>query len=175
VAEAAIENAEKPSMSTTRTLPGSGTAGAEASGRGSRPAPRALFAVAKRENQKGRFDMAAAQHDKRLNRLEYFIERAQSGKKVGVEVTLRREQVEQRVHPDETDDKTGILHMYLLFGDYLCECEGEVSTVSKIYVYGLGDESGKNGQVNKNLANARLKMDYRRLKDAQIDFEEKYF
>ncbi len=119
--------------------------------------------------------MARAQEDKSLDRLKYFIELARRGKKVGVEVTLRKELVEKRVHPDETDDMAGMAHMYLLLGDYVCECEGEVSTISKIYVYGLGQESGTAGRVNENLANARLKMDYRRLKDAKINFEEKYF
>ena len=119
--------------------------------------------------------MSGVQDDKRLNRLEYFIQLAKRGKKVGVEVTLRKDLVEQRVHPDETDDMTGVTHMYLLFGDFLCECEGEVSTISKIYMYGTAEESVAAGQVNKGVANERLKMDYRRLKNAGIKFDEKYF
>jgi hypothetical protein len=119
--------------------------------------------------------MTAAQGDDRLNRLEYFIQLAKTGKKVRVEITLRKELLEQRVHPDETDDVTGMTHMYLLLGDYLCECEGEISTISKIYVYGKAEESVSTGRVNQGVANARLKMDYQRLKDAKIKFEEKYF
>ena len=119
--------------------------------------------------------MTGAKDEKRLNRLEYFIQLAKKGKNVGVEITLRKDLVEQRVHPDETDDMTGITHMYLLFGDFHCECDGEVSTISKIYVYGTAEESVATGQVNKGVANERLKMDYRRLKDARIKFEEKYF
>ncbi len=119
--------------------------------------------------------MALAQEDKSLDRLKYFIELARRGKKVGVEVTLRKELVEQRMHPDETDDMIKMTHLYLLFGDYLCECEGEVSTISKIYVYGFAEEPELVGRVNKSLANARLKMDYEGLKDAKINFEEKCF
>ena len=119
--------------------------------------------------------MTGVQDDKRLNRLEYFIQLAKKGKKVGVEITLRKELVEQKVHPDETDDMTGMTHMYLLFGDFLCECEGESGTISKIYVYGTGEESHSASQVNKSVANARLKMDYQRLKDAKIKFVEQYF
>lgn len=119
--------------------------------------------------------MTAVQDDKRLNRLEYFIQLAKRRKKVGVEVSLRKELVEQKVHPDETVDMTGMTHMYLLLGDFLCECEGESSTISKIYVYGNAEESVSAGRVNKSVANARLKMDYQRLKDAKIKFEEKYF
>ena len=69
----------------------------------------------------------------------------------------------------------GIRKMYLLFGDFLCECEGESGTISKIYVYGTGEESHSASQVNKSVANARLKMDYQRLKDAKIKFVEQYF
>ena len=119
--------------------------------------------------------MTGVQDDKKLNRLEYFIRLAKRGKKVDVEITLRKELVEQRVHPDQTDDMTGMTHMYLLFGDYLCECEGEVSTISKIYMYGTAEESVAASQVNKGVANERLKMDYRRIKDARIRFQEKYF
>jgi len=119
--------------------------------------------------------MTGVQDDKRLNRLEYFIQLAKKRKKVEVEVTLRKEFVEQKVHPDETDDSTGMTHMYLLLGDFLCECEGESSTISKIYVYGTEEESVSSGRVNQSVANARLKMDYQRLKDAKIKFEEKYF
>jgi hypothetical protein len=107
--------------------------------------------------------------------LEYFIQLAKKGKKVGVEVTLRKNLVEQKVHPDETNDMTGMTHMYLLFGDYLCECEGEIGTISKIYVYGTEEESVSAGRVNSSVANARLKMDYQRLNDAKIKFNEKYF
>lgn len=119
--------------------------------------------------------MTEVQDHKRLNRLEYFIQLAKRGKKVDVTVTLRKELVEQRVHPDETDDMTGMTHMYLLLGDFLCECESEVSTISKIYVYGTSEEPVSAGQVNKSVANARLRMDYQRLKDAKIKFNEEYF
>ena len=119
--------------------------------------------------------MTGIQDDNELNRLEYFIQLAKRGEKVRAEITLRRELVEQRVHPDETADRTRTTHMYLLIGDYLCECEGAVSTISKIYVYGAAEEALTAGRVTKSAANARLKMDYQRLKDAKIRFEEKYF
>jgi hypothetical protein len=119
--------------------------------------------------------MTVVQDDKRLNRLEYFIQLSKRRKKVGVEVGLRKELVEQKVHPDETVDMTGMTHMYLLLGDFLCECEGASTTISKIYVYGNAEESVSAGRVNKSVANARLRMDYQRLKDAKIKFEEKYF
>jgi hypothetical protein len=118
----------------------------------------------------------SGEYDKiRLSRLEYFIDLAKKGKKVRVEVDLRSHRVAQKVHPDETDDATGDADMYLLIADFLCESDGEVSTVSKIYVYGAISESVAAGRVNRGVANERLKMDYKRLKDAKIDLAEKFF
>lgn len=119
--------------------------------------------------------MTDVRHESRLNRLAYFIELARKGKKVRVEVALRKQLVAQRVHPDETDDMTGNSDMYLLIGDYLCECEGETSTISKIYVYGRLGEPVETGRINRSVANERLKMDYQRLKHINITFSEKYF
>ena len=119
--------------------------------------------------------MTGIQHENRMNRLAYFINRAKSGKKVTVELVLRKQFVEWPAHPDETDDMTGITRTYLLLGDFICECEDEVSTISKIYVYGFVAEPVEAGKVNTSVANERLKMDYQRLKDASIMFEEKYF
>ena len=111
----------------------------------------------------------------RLSRLAYFIDLAKNGEKVSVQVVLRSQGVAQKVHPDETDDQTGDADMYLLVADFLCESDGLVSTVSKIYVYGAISESVAAGRVNRGVANERLKMDYKRLKEAGIDFEKKYF
>lgn len=127
------------------------------------------------ESQKETVAMTGTRDESRLNRLEYFIELARKGKKVRVEVALRRQLVEQKVHPDETDDNSGKSDMYLLIGDYLCECEGEQSTISKIYVYGRLGEPVETGRINRSVANERLKMDYQRLDHINIAFSEKYF
>jgi hypothetical protein len=47
--------------------------------------------------------------------------------------------------------------------------------VTKVYMFGSSEESPDSVKINKSIANARLKMDYQRLKDAKISFEEKYF
>ena len=107
--------------------------------------------------------------------MAYFIDRARRGKKVAVEIVLRKQFVDWRGHPDETDDGTGITRTYLLIGDYIGECEDEVSTISKIYVYGFEKEPAAVRKANTFVANQRLKMDYERLKDAGIMFEEKNF
>jgi vacuolar-type H+-ATPase subunit D/Vma8 len=108
-------------------------------------------------------------------RLEDFITLAKEGKKVEVEIELKKMRVTQKVHPDETEDMSDELESYLLTGDYMFRVEGESWKVSKVYVMGLAGESMNTAMLNKNIANDRLKMDYQRLKDVNIEFEDKYF
>ena len=119
--------------------------------------------------------MSGLHDETRSSRLAYFIDLAKRGKKVRVEVVLRTQRVSQTVHPDETDDMTGNADLRLFIGDFRCESEGQISTISKIYLHGTIAESVAAGRVNRSVANDRLKMDYQRLKDANIVFEEKYF
>jgi len=42
-------------------------------------------------------------------------------------------------------------------------------------MYESTEESLNDARINKSIANERLKMDYKRMKDANITFEEKYF
>jgi hypothetical protein len=173
--QAMIDDAEQPFKSRTWSPPGFQTARPDAAERVSQPTQRPLFTVANGEDQKGISDMTGVQDDKRPIRLEYFIHLARRWEKTRVEIDLRTAFVEQKVSPDETDDMTGMPHMCLPIGNFLCECGEEVSTISKIYAYGSTKESMLARQVSANLANARLKMDYQRLKGVKISFEEKYF
>jgi hypothetical protein len=67
------------------------------------------------------------------------------------------------------------IDMYILIGAYTFRVGKVVKQVSKVYMYGsLGEPPGV-FWVSINIANTRLKMDYQRLKDAKITFEEKYF
>ena len=120
--------------------------------------------------------MASVQDESKMNRLEDFIALAKKGKKVRMGIELRKEIMTQRVHPEETSDMEAEMDMYLLIGDYLCEAEAEITgTIPKAYVFGSAGESLTEAAVNRSIGNERLKMDYRRLKDANIVFEEKYF
>jgi len=65
--------------------------------------------------------------------------------------------------------------MYLLSGEFMCGSAGEIVTITKVYVMGSIEESLVASSGNKNIANQRLKMDYQRLRDVNITFEEKYF
>jgi hypothetical protein len=108
-------------------------------------------------------------------RLEDYIALAQQGKRVRVEVKLRTQPVQQKVHPEETEDLRAEIAMYLLIGDFTLTAEGESCVVSKVYAFGAEKEPLESAQVNRSIANERLKMDYKRLKDAKIAVDEKYF
>ena len=110
-----------------------------------------------------------------LLRIEDFIALAKEGKKVDVTISLRKQLVSQNVHPGETEEMKGEVDMYLLFGDYTFTVGKDVKKVSKVYMYGSTEESLNDARINKSIANERLKMDYKRMQDANITFEEKYF
>ncbi len=108
-------------------------------------------------------------------RIEDFIALAKEGKDVTLDIDLRRQLVSQKVHPGDTEEMKGEIDMYLLIADYHFTVGNWKKTVSKIYVSGTVEESLNDAKINKSIANERLKMDYKRLSDARISFEEKYF
>jgi hypothetical protein len=108
-------------------------------------------------------------------RLEEYIDLAREGKKVSVEVGLRKDTVTQKVHPEETETMSREMSMYLLIGDFIFKVDGEERKVSKVYMYGSAEESLDAARIDRHIANQRLKMDYQRLKDVKIEVEEKYF
>jgi hypothetical protein len=108
-------------------------------------------------------------------RLEDCIALAQQGKRVRVEVKLRKQAVQQKVHPEETADMREEIGMYLLMADFTFTANGESGAVSKVYAFGAEGESLESAKVNRSIATERLKTDYKRLKDANIAVEEKYF
>lgn len=110
-----------------------------------------------------------------LKRLEDFISIAKTGKEVKVNVSLKKEVVTQKVHPQATEEMRSELDMYLLIADYNFEVDKDITRISKVYMYGSVGESLADTKVATNIANARLKMDYDRLRSAGIVFEEKYF
>jgi hypothetical protein len=110
-----------------------------------------------------------------FGRIEDVIALAREGKDVHAEVDLRKQLVTQKVHPGDTGDMKSEIDVYLLIGAYTFWVGKEVRQVSKVYVYGFLEEPPGAFWVNVNIANARLKMDYQRLGDAKITFEEKYF
>ncbi len=110
-----------------------------------------------------------------FQRLEDFISLAKTGEKVNAEITLRKEIVTQKVHPQQTEEMKSEKEMYLLIADFAFNVKGNVKTISKSYMYGSVEESITDKKLAINIANARLKMDYDRLKEGGVIFEEKYF
>jgi len=108
-------------------------------------------------------------------RLEDFIAKAKEGKKVQLSIALSKQVVTKRLHPAEPDERKGQIDMYLLIGDYSFNVGGAVSKVSKIYVSGTIDEPMNSTKQNINIANSRIKIDYMRLREANIIFEEVFF
>ena len=107
-------------------------------------------------------------------RLEDYITIAKEGKSITVEIALREQHVKQKSLSGEIGGDSIKPDTYLLFGDYFFEYEGKRHIVSKIYMYATLEESADATRITRNIANARLKMDYARLKAANIQFEEKY-
>jgi len=108
-------------------------------------------------------------------RLEDFIALAKMGKGVRATVELRKQQVDQRVHPGDTEEMKGEVGMYLLIANFAFDVSGIVKNVSKVYMFGSLEESLDASHVNRNIANERLKVDYNRLQDVNIQLKEKYF
>ena len=108
-------------------------------------------------------------------RLEDFIALAATGQKVKVLVQLREQAVTQKVHPEESEEMKQEMEMYILFGDFTFKVGDEKATLSKSYVYGSHKESLNDRKINKNIANERLKTDYKRMREAKIEFEEQLF
>ena len=107
--------------------------------------------------------------------LEDFIQLAKDGEDVSVSVELRKQYIPVKIHPAHTEEGKSETESYLLIGDYTCSVGGEVHEVPKVYVFGSAEESLETGKMHQNIANERLKRDYRRLRDAKIKVEEKYF
>ena len=108
-------------------------------------------------------------------RIEDFIALAKEGGKVDLEIELRKQLVTQKVPQGVTEDMKDEIDMYLLTADYIFKVGKDMKLVSKVYVFGSSEEPPDVIKVNASIANARLKMDYQRLKAARITFEEKYF
>jgi len=83
--------------------------------------------------------------------------------------------VKQKVHPEETEEMRDEVDMYLLIGDFTFMIDDRPRTISKVYVLGSMGEPSDATKINRSIANERLKMDYRRLKEVNMTFEERFF
>jgi|GEM_PF-374182 len=110
-----------------------------------------------------------------FNRLEDFISIARKGEKVDLTVVLNKRIFTRKFDPYTTGDPEDEIDMYILSADYLFVVAGEAMEVTKYYVSGIEGESFIATKNNMYVANERLKMDYKRLREAKIIFLEKYW
>jgi len=108
-------------------------------------------------------------------RLEHFTALAKEGQHIEATIDLKRQIVTKKVYSEETQGVKSEAEMYLLLAEFNFKVEGEIKKVSKVYVYGTSEESMDSTNQNLRFADERLKVDYARLRNAHITFEERYF
>ncbi len=111
--------------------------------------------------------------EKLTTRLEEVLEKAKTADKKSCKVTLYKQPVKFLVHPEA--EITEELEAYLYTADFEFDIDGKHYAVRKVYATEFATESFEAKLACRNLANARLKEDYKRLKEAGIEVEEKYF
>jgi len=119
--------------------------------------------------------MASADEIGRYGRIENFIALAREGEKVDLVIELKKELLTQKVPRGLAKEMKDEIDIYLLTADYIFKVGKDMKIVTKVYVAGPLEVPPHVISSNSNIANARLKMDYQRLKDAKITFQEKFF
>ncbi|WP_022853852.1 hypothetical protein [Thermodesulfatator atlanticus] len=109
----------------------------------------------------------------RIDRLAQIVEMAKQGKKIKAKVTLLKRPIVLKIHPEAQilEEKEA----YILGAIFEFQVNGNTYKVERFYAMGFPTETVEEELANKNLANALLKEDYQRLKEAGIEIEEKYF
>jgi hypothetical protein len=110
-----------------------------------------------------------------FGRLEDFISLAKQGQHIQVSIDLKKQIVIPKVNRGESGNVKIESEFYVLLGEYSFYVEGNVKKVSKPYMYGVSEESTNIVLIEKQIANERLKMDFNRLREANITFEERFF
>jgi hypothetical protein len=110
-----------------------------------------------------------------FGRLEDFISLAKQGKYIQVSIDLKKQIVIPKVNREESGNIKIESEFYVLLGEYSFDVEGKVWKISKPYMYGVSEESMNMASREKQIANERLKMDFKRLREVNITFDEKYF
>ena len=108
-----------------------------------------------------------------VNRLEDIIALAKKGNKIRGEVELLKRPIILKIHPEaQIVEET---EAYLLTAKFKFYVGDQTYEIERIYVMGFPTEEFEKERENINLANARLKEDFKRLKESGIEIEEKYF
>jgi len=110
-----------------------------------------------------------------FSRLEDFISLAGKGEEVDLTITLNKQILTRKFEPYTVGEPEDEIDMYIFSADYVFLVEGKTYEVTKLYAFGVEGEPLDITKRNITVANERLKMDYKRLREANIDFEEKYW
>jgi len=110
-----------------------------------------------------------------ISRLEDVIRIANEGKRVDMEVELKKLPMIQEIPDNKAEGKPHKINTYLLIAYYNFKVDVQSYKFSKVYAFANAEESLIVTEMNKDIANARLVMDYKRLSDAHIHFHEKFF
>ena len=110
-------------------------------------------------------------------RLVDLIAFAQTGASHRLHINIYRNLLKRVIQSESTDDINIEADMDLYMADFALseEARGKQPTITKVYaVRPLGDDKVDDTRT-RLVANERLKMDYDRLKEANVQVEEKYF
>jgi hypothetical protein len=107
------------------------------------------------------------------DRLDDFFKLAGSGQTVELEIKLHRDIVKQVSQAESTDDINIETDMSLLMADFKTAqgITGGPEMVSKVYAIGPVNENDIDDKTTRHVANQRLRMDFARLKEANVKFE----
>ena len=119
--------------------------------------------------------MATASDLTGYGRLEDFIVFAKSGARCSASVDLQKQLVTQKAHPGHSEEGKAELDMMLLSALFTFKVGSDVRKVAKVYMLSSIGASADEAKVDISIANARLKEDYKRLRDVNIGIDEKFF
>jgi hypothetical protein len=110
-----------------------------------------------------------------FSRLEDFITIARKGKEVALSVELDKRIFTRKYAPYTMGDPGDEIDTYILAANYVFFVEEKSHEFTKFYAFGVEGDSTSAVEREIDVANERLKMDYKRLRDANIVFSEKFF
>jgi hypothetical protein len=110
-------------------------------------------------------------------RLDGFIKLAQTGQTIQLQINVYRNIVKQTSQSESTDDIDIATDMCLLMADFAptADAPAKPAKVTKVYAICPINEIEVNEKITRHIANERLRMDYARLKEGKVKFEELYF
>ena len=110
-----------------------------------------------------------------FSRLEDFITIARKGEEAELTVVLDKRLFTRKFAPYTMGDPGDEIDTYILAANYVFVVEEKSHEFTKFYAFGVEGESPSAVQREIDVANERLKMDYKRLRDENIVFLEKFF